>query len=69
MRFFHHAVLAIGWHETVKALYERYTAWCDGEKEQPASKIAFGSDLATRGFVRKALAGNVTAYWGVRLES
>jgi putative DNA primase/helicase len=33
-----------------KELYDRYTQWCDGQREKPATKAEFGARLAEKGF-------------------
>lgn len=53
---------------TVADLYERYTAYCQTEDEEPLSKRAFGKNLRDRGLETKRATGGAREWHGIRLQ-
>jgi putative DNA primase/helicase len=50
-----------------KDLWGVYNRWCDSEGVKPMSQTALGRKLSERGYMKRRIHGNGTAYQGLRL--
>jgi len=54
---------------TVKELYERYSAWCMEQGEEPLTKHTFERSFKNRGFIKGRLHGGTHCWRKIRLKS